>query len=194
MCRIPDGDSGNRRTDQITLASRPPGSSSKHATCFSGLLSCTSPRAPRWRTEGKQETALAFEVPLSAGDSLVTIDCSKAEQRPLPPAEVGLQVKSRASGAHRPRFKSCQAHCLVMWPRTSYLSSLKVGGLIYKMRMVIGPTSWGHERSKVVFFKCLAHPRHFVVKLNIIFRESILLWTETETTEHRGIEHISTAF
>lgn len=37
------------------------GSSSKHATGFSGLLSCASPRAPRWKIEGKQETAPAFE-------------------------------------------------------------------------------------------------------------------------------------
>lgn len=84
-------------------------------------------------------------------------------------------VKSRASGAQQPGFKSWQDHSLVVSPWASYQTSQSLNGPIFKMETIKVPTLWGCQMIKRVLLGSLVHRKHFVIRLHIIFKKSAVV-------------------
>ena len=121
MHRIPDDEGLGKGRNQIALVSLP-SSSSKHVTSLSRLL---------WTLAGgmrrNEEELLPSRSPFGAETAWEPFEAT-GQRRGLSLSWKACRVKSRASGAQQPGFRSCQGHGLVMRPRASYLSSLSPRG------------------------------------------------------------------
>lgn len=118
---------------------------------------------------------LPSRSPFSAGGSLITIQCIKAEQRPFLPMEEGIYSLEQGLWSptawiqilqgQPPGYVTLGKLAEIIEHRWSHLQNGDGNNTI----------SWGGYWSKRVFLKCLARHRHFGAELNIILRESIFI-------------------